>query len=71
MSLRHSTSPASVVSSSHCQSQRAEKRLAARRMSAGLSVANSSECNVADDCLSTRPEGVPQIAQCGVAAIKI
>ena len=60
----------SVVSTAYYWVQRAEKRLAARRMSAGLAIANSSECNTADDRLSTRPKGVPQIAQCCVAATR-
>ncbi len=58
----------SVGSTVYCQSQRVEKRLAARRMSAGLVIANSSEWNAADDRFSARPKGAPQIAQCCVAA---
>ena len=49
---------ASVASTVYCQSQRVVKRLAARRMSVGLVIANSSECNAADDRFTARPKGV-------------
>jgi hypothetical protein len=47
--------------------QPAGKRLAARRASEELAIANSSECNNADDRFPTGPKGAPQIGQCGVA----
>ena len=43
------------------------KRLAARRATAGLAVANSRERNNADDRFLTGPEGAPQIGQFRVA----
>jgi len=49
--------------------QRAEKRPAARRTTAGLAVANSRERNDAEGRLSARPKGVHPIGQCGVAAL--
>ncbi len=49
--------------------QRTEKRPAARRATAGLAVANSSECNNAEGRLSARPKGAHRIGQCGVAAL--
>jgi len=45
------------------------KRLAARRASAGLAIANSSECNNADDRFPAGLKGVTHIDQCGVAAL--
>jgi len=43
------------------------KRLAARRATAGLAVANSREHNNADDRFLSGPKGAPQIGQCRVA----
>jgi hypothetical protein len=43
------------------------KRLAARRATAGLAVANSREHNNADDRFLNGPKGAPQIGQCRVA----
>ncbi len=45
------------------------KRLAARRATAGLAVANSREHNNADDRFLAGPKGAPQIVQCGVAVL--
>ena len=47
--------------------QPVKKRLAARRATAGLTVANSREHNNADDRFLAGPEGAPQIDQCRVA----
>ena len=40
------------------------KRLAARRVTAGLAVANSREHNNADSRFLNGPKGAPQIGQC-------
>ncbi len=45
------------------------KQLAARRVTAGLAVANSREHNNADSCFLTGPKGAPQIGQCRVAVL--
>ena len=47
--------------------QPVRKRLAARRATAGLAVANSREHNNADDRFLAGPKGAPQIGQCRVA----
>ena len=47
--------------------QPVRKRLAARRATAGLAVANSREHNNVDDRFLAGPEGAPQIGQCRVA----
>ncbi len=44
-------------------------RLAARRATAGLAVANSREHNDADNRILAGPKGVPQIGQCRVAVL--
>jgi len=49
--------------------QPVRKRLAARRATAGLAVANSREHNNADDRFLAGPKGAPQIGQCRVAAL--
>ena len=49
--------------------QPVRKRLAARRATAGLAVANSREYNNADDRFLTGPKGAPQIGQCRVAVL--
>ena len=49
--------------------QPVRKRLADRRATAGLAVANSREHNNADDLFLTGPEGVTQIDQCRVAVL--
>ena len=51
------------------QSQHDERRLAARRASAGLAVVNSSERNTADSRLSSCPAGAQHTLHCGVAAL--
>ena len=43
------------------------KRLAARRATAGLAIANSREHNNADSRFLAGPKGAPQIGQCHVA----
>jgi len=50
--------------------QRVEKRLAARRATAVLAIANSREHNNADGRFSARPKGAHPISQCGVAALE-
>ncbi|MCU7804432.1 MAG: hypothetical protein KZQ92_23010 [Candidatus Thiodiazotropha sp. (ex Lucinoma borealis)] len=50
--------------------QPVRKRLAARRASAGLAVANSREHNNADGRFLAGPKGVPHIIQCGVAVLE-
>ena len=47
--------------------QPVRKRLAARRATAGLAVANSREHNNADSRFLDGPKGAPQIGQCRVA----
>ncbi len=47
--------------------QRTEKPPAARRATAELAVANSSERNNGDGRLLARPNGAHRIGQCGVA----
>ena len=47
--------------------QPVRKRLAARRATAGLAVANSREHNNADNRFLGGPKGAPQIDQCCVA----
>jgi ferredoxin len=49
--------------------QQDEKRLAARRRNATLAVDNASDCNAADDCLSSCPTGAAQLRHCGVAVL--
>ncbi len=44
--------------------QPVRKRLAARRATAGLAVANSREHNNANDRFLSGPTGTPQIGQC-------
>ncbi len=47
--------------------QPVRKRLAARRATAELAVANSREHNTADNRFLAGPKGLPQIGQCRVA----
>ncbi len=49
--------------------QPVRKRLAARRATAGLAVANSRERNNADDRFLAGPKGAFKIGQCGVAVL--
>jgi hypothetical protein len=49
--------------------QPVRKRLAVRRATAGLAVANLREHNNADDGFLAGPQGVPQIGQCRVAIL--
>ncbi len=51
----------------YLRKQPVRKRLAARRATAGLAVANSRERNNADDRFLAGPKGAPQIGQCRVA----
>jgi len=49
--------------------QPVKKRLAVRRATAGLAVANSRERNNADDRFLTGPKGASQISQCSVLVL--
>ena len=49
--------------------QPVRKRLAVRRATAGLAVANSREHNKADSRFLAGPKGAPQIGQCSVAVL--
>ena len=49
--------------------QQAEKRLAARRTTEGLALANSKEDNEADERLSTCPQGALHTDQYSVTTI--
>jgi len=49
--------------------QPVRKRLAARRATTGLAVANSREHNNADSRFLNGPKGAPQIGQCRVAVL--
>jgi hypothetical protein len=49
--------------------QPARKRLAARRATKGLAVANSREHNNADGRFMAGPKGVSQIGQCRVVVL--
>ena len=55
---------ASTPTTLYCRVQQDEKRLAARRRSAALAVANASECNTADERFSSCPAGVTQLRHC-------
>ena len=54
----------STPSMIYLRMQPVRKRLAARRATAGLAVANSREHNNSDDRFLAGPEGAPQIDQC-------
>ena len=61
--------PNSTPSMRYLRVQPVRKRLAARRATAGLAVANSREHNNADSRFLAGPKGAPQIGQCRVAVL--
>jgi hypothetical protein len=65
MHLRQPSTPFHLI----LRLQQVEKRLDARRATAGLALANARERNNADGRLSACPKGVPPIRQCGVAVL--